>query len=93
VPETSTLHHVFDEISSNNEIEAPLDQDVDSINHDLRDYIVSGMRETNLDSEKNSNEVFRARHQVYTIITGDSGEGSGDFDSLGNPLVNTGDLT
>jgi hypothetical protein len=90
---------MFDDVSSDEESKAPSypsSQDMDSTditNHDLHESFDYSPMEANLDSEVFTNDVYRARHQVYTIITGDSGEGSGDFDSLGNPLVNTGDLT
>jgi hypothetical protein len=56
------LTDVFVGVSYDDKSKAPSDQDEDSIDHDLCDYIDSGMSETNLDSGKNYNEVFQARH-------------------------------
>jgi hypothetical protein len=48
--------------------------------------------EVSFDSEVVTNSCHRKHHHVYAIITGDSGEGSKEFDDLGNPLVNPDNL-
>jgi hypothetical protein len=90
---------MFDDVSSDEESEAPSypsSQDMDSTditNHDLHESFDYSPMEANLDSEVFTNDVYRARHQVYAIITGYSGEGSEVFDSLGNPIINTDNRT
>jgi hypothetical protein len=66
---------------------------MDVINHELSGSIDSEIREVDLHPDVFTNNFHLARHEVYVIIAGASGEDLEEIDSTVNPFVNPDDLT